>query len=105
MRGVSPIEQRGDDVFLTVRVQPRASREAVRIEPDGLIRVSVTAPPVEGAANDALVKYLAGILGVPRRAVAVRSGQKGRTKTVAISGAAADAVKAGLAAAENRQAG
>lgn len=97
MPGASPIEQRNDDVLLTVRVQPKSSRMAVRIEPDGLIRVSVTAPPAEGAANKALVEYLAGLFGLPKRAVAIHSGHKGRNKTVVLCGVTVEAVRTKLA--------
>ena len=69
-----------------VRVQPRASRNAVIREPDGRIRVALAAPPVEGAANKALTVFLAERLGVPKRAVTVVSGAKSREKTIAVAG-------------------
>lgn len=90
MYGASPIEQRDADVLLTVRVQPKASRKVVRIEPDGLVRVSVTAPPAEGAANKALVEFLSEIFDLPKRAIVLHSGLKGRNKTVVLAGISAD---------------
>ncbi len=72
--------------LLTVRIQPRASRNEVAALEDGGIRVRLTAPPVDGAANEALVRFLAGLLGVPRRDVEILSGQRARTKIVRISG-------------------
>lgn len=97
MHGESPIEQHGADVYLNVRVQPKASRRAIRIEPDGLIRVSVTAPPAEGAANKALVEFFADIFDLPKRAIGLRSGHKGRNKTVVLAGITVDAAKRKLA--------
>lgn len=73
-------------VRLRVRVQPRASRTEIVGEHDGALRIRVAAPPVDGAANDALVKFLAKRLGVAQSALTVASGGTGRTKLIAISG-------------------
>jgi uncharacterized protein (TIGR00251 family) len=86
-------EQNGEVVF-SVRVQPRAARDAVGGIWQGALRVRLTAPPVEGEANDALVRLLAERLNVPRSAVKLLSGQRGRTKRVAVRGASAAAVQA-----------
>ncbi len=83
----------GTDVLLRVRVQPRASREAVVGEAEGRLRVALTAPPVEGAANDALRRFLAGRLGVARSRVTLESGEKSREKTVRIAGLTETAVR------------
>lgn len=84
----------GGAVRFTVRVQPRASRSAV----DGLhgdaLKVRVTAPPVEGAANEAVVAVLAAALGVPRRMVRIVAGDAARTKVVEVDGVTAEAVRA-----------
>ncbi|MQC17891.1 MAG: DUF167 domain-containing protein [Chloroflexi bacterium] len=56
---------------ITVRITPRASRDEVVGERDGLVLVRVTAPPVEGAANEALVRVLAKALGLPRGDVGI----------------------------------
>jgi uncharacterized protein (TIGR00251 family) len=69
-----------------VRVQPRASRtELAGIHGDAL-RVRLTAPPVDGAANEALIRFLADRLDVPRAAVRLEAGAAGRSKLVAIEG-------------------
>lgn len=73
-------------VLLSVRAVPRASRNAVCVEQDGTIRVRLQAPPVEGKANDALARFLAGELGIPRRRVEIVAGEKGRNKRVLITG-------------------
>ena len=83
-------------VILRVRVQTRASRNALCIEPDGRIRVALTAPPLEGAANKALVAFMAKRLGVSKGAVKLVRGQKGREKTLAVRGTTGAAVRAKL---------
>jgi len=67
-------------------VQPRASRTEVAGVLGDQLRVRLTAPPVDGAANEALVRFLAERLGVPRSAVRVVSGETGRSKVVAVEG-------------------
>ncbi|MGE0593709.1 MAG: DUF167 domain-containing protein [Vicinamibacterales bacterium] len=71
---------------LTVRVTPRASRSEILGARDGALRVRLTAPPVEGAANEALVSLLSERLGLARRAISVISGERGRTKRVLVAG-------------------
>jgi uncharacterized protein (TIGR00251 family) len=74
----------GDRMTFTVRVMPRASASGLGGERAGALVVRVTAPPVDGRANDAVVALLAEAMGVPRRAVRVESGATGRTKVVSI---------------------
>jgi uncharacterized protein len=69
-----------------VRVQPRASRTEV-VGPHGdAVRIRLTAPPVDGAANEALIRFLAERLEVPRSAVRIEGGASSRSKVVAIDG-------------------
>lgn len=70
-----------------VRVVPRASRSAVAGEHDGALRVRVSAPPVEGAANLELTRTLARAFAVPVRAVEIMSGQTAKLKRVRVKGA------------------
>lgn len=80
------IEANADGIRIRVRVRPRAARtEMVGAHGDAL-KVRVAAPPVDGAANQALVRFLAGRLGVPRAAVTVASGQGSRTKVLRVTG-------------------
>ena len=88
--------ERDGGTSFKVRVAPRASREAVLGVHDGALKVSLTAPPVEGAANDALVRMLAKALGVPRRAISVLHGEHGRLKTVRVESVGAQAVRIAL---------
>ena len=78
-----------DGVRLLVSAAPRASRTEVAGVAEGRLRVRVAAPPVEGAANDELVRFLSRALGVPKSAVAVTAGAAGRRKTVLVRGVTA----------------
>lgn len=79
-------------VRFSVRLQPRSSRNEIGGVQNGALRVRVTAPPVEGSANDALVQLLADNLDVPRRDVTIISGAASRNKTVEVSGVEAERV-------------
>ncbi len=74
----------GADLVLQVLVQPRARREAFAGVVGDRLKVSLTAPPVEGAANAALCAFLAKQFGVPKRRVVLESGATGRRKRVRI---------------------
>jgi uncharacterized protein (TIGR00251 family) len=72
---------------LKIRVTPRAKRDEVyTILGDGTVKVRLTAPPVEGKANKALIKYFSGILEIPRSRIEILSGFKSRNKLVHIQG-------------------
>lgn len=73
-------------ITLRVRVQPRASRDALSGERDGALVVRLTAPPVEGAANEALARLLGKALGVAPSAVRVVRGAAARNKVVSVAG-------------------
>ncbi len=75
-----------ETVRLSVRLTPRASREEIAGFEGETLRVRVTAPPVEGRANRALVRLLAKRLGLPRGAVRVVTGQTSCSKVVAVDG-------------------
>jgi uncharacterized protein (TIGR00251 family) len=77
-------------------VIPRAPRTRVDGERGGAILVRLAAPPVDGAANDALVAFLADTLGLPRRDVTIVSGEKSRDKRVQIAGLDEAAARARL---------
>jgi len=84
---------------ISVRVIPRSSRnEIVEIQSDGTIKIRLTAPPVDGKANDALIGFLAEILEVPRSSVDIISGLTGHAKLVSIIGRSADEVSQRLIA-------
>jgi uncharacterized protein (TIGR00251 family) len=83
---------------LHVRVTPRAGRDALAGWQDGVLRVRLAAPPVEGQANDALVRFLAKTLGVSQRDVRLVSGQGARAKRLAVSGVSVEIARVRLAA-------
>lgn len=84
------IRRRGERITFAVRVLPRSSRAAVDGERDGALVVRVTAPPVDGAANEAVVAALADALDVPARELRIERGGAARQKIVsAPAGAAA----------------
>lgn len=86
-----------DGLTLRVRVQPRASREGLGGEREGALVVRLAAPPVEGAANEALTRLLGRTLGVPPSAVRVVSGASRRSKVVGVAGLSAAEAMARLA--------
>ena len=69
--------------LLFVRVQPRASKNRVYGLHDGALKIAVTAPPVEGKANDCIIAYLAKLFKVPKKDLCIKSGSKSKIKTVA----------------------
>jgi uncharacterized protein len=80
-------------------VQPRASRNEIVGWQDATLRLRITAPPVDGAANTAVVALLARALGVPPSSVRVVRGRRGRDKLVSIAGLADADVRHRIAAA------
>lgn len=96
MSTLPAIHARGTAVRLDVRVTPRASKSAVDGVRDGRLVVKVTAPPVDAAANDAVVALLADVLNVPKRTISIVLGATGRNKTIEVSGVAVEAIRARL---------
>ena len=89
-------------VRFTIHVQPRASRTEVAGIHGSALKVRLHAPPVDGAANDELVKFFASELGIAKRAVTIISGHSSRGKTVHLEGVSAASVQALAAGAERR---
>ncbi len=88
MNDLDRLKLTGSDgaVRLAIRVVPRADRNALDgLTETGALRVRLTAPPVEGAANAALVAFLSEMIGVPKRSIALVRGARGRNKVVAIA--------------------
>ena len=85
-----------DGAFLKIRVQPRAGRTEV-VGPHGsALKIRLAAPPVDGAANTALVAFLAKRLGRPKASVEIRRGHKGRIKSVWVQGLDEQTARAAL---------
>ena len=83
-------------VILSVRVVPRARKTEIDGVRGEALLVRLAAPPVDGAANAALVDVLADALGVPRSAIEILSGDRGRHKRVAIAGVSPELVRTRL---------
>jgi len=81
---------------LAIRLTPRANRDAIVGEREGTLLVRVTAPPVDGAANEALIRLLAKQLHLAKGSVRIVSGGTSRTKSVEIEGLDAAEVRARL---------
>lgn len=81
-----PVRHRGKDLILDLYVQPRAARDEVAGLHGDRIKVRLAAAPVENKANAALVEFLAGEFGAPKKAVEITAGHSGRRKTVVVYG-------------------
>lgn len=77
---------------LSVTVVPHPSTTTFELTPDESLRVRVAAPPVEGAANAALLRFLAAALGIPRSRLSIVTGQSSLRKRIAVAGIAPDAL-------------
>lgn len=75
---------RGEELALSIRLQPRAARDEVMGAQGDRLKVRVSAPPVEGAANERLMRLLAREFGVPRSRISLLAGARGRDKRVAV---------------------
>ena len=81
---MSFFEERDDCIVLTVRVVPRASKDAIHGLLGDALKVRIQAPPVEGKANAYLVKFLSKQWNIPRRDIEILSGETGRNKRLRI---------------------
>ena len=86
------ISERNGRLRFDVRVQPRASKDEIAGIREGVLRIRLRAPPVDGAANDALISFLADRLGLSRSQVQVVSGLGSRSKVVEVDAKARPAL-------------
>ena len=91
------VRAEGDAVLLAVRVKPRSARAALQGERAGRLLVQVTAPPLDGRANEAVCRLIARTMGVAAGRVSVAVGQRGRDKVVRIERIAVEEVTERLA--------
>jgi uncharacterized protein (TIGR00251 family) len=87
------VHEHAGAVSFDILVQPRASRGKLGPVHDGRLKVAVTAPPVDGEANAAVIALLAKLLGVARNAVEIAAGHTGRRKTVRVHGVTRAAIE------------
>jgi uncharacterized protein (TIGR00251 family) len=90
------LQQNGADVLLPVAVQPRASRNAVAGLHGTALKLRLTAPPVEGAANEACLRFLADLLGLSRARLSIVRGIKARQKLIRIADMSIEALRTRL---------
>lgn len=94
-----PVREGDKGSTFAVRVQPRASRNAIVGEMGDALKIALSAPPVEGKANEACIEFVANLLKVPRSSVTIASGETSRNKVVRIAGMRASEVEQRLRAA------
>jgi hypothetical protein len=87
------IREQDGAISFEVRVAPRASRNRVLGVQEGALKVALTAPPVDGAANEALKKLLSKALGVSKSNVEILRGDRGRIKVLRVHGVSAADVR------------
>ena len=83
---INPIMAESEQAKIVVRVQPNAKQNQLVGFKEGVLHIRITAPPVDGKANDALIKFLSGCLGVSKSRLSIEKGMTGRIKTIAIRG-------------------
>lgn len=92
------IEIRREEGWISILVQviPRASRNAIQGEAGGLLRIAIKAPPVDQAANEELIRFLADRLGIRRRQITILAGHQQRRKRIALEGVGEEVVRSAL---------
>jgi len=90
------VRQAGDAASFRVHVQPKSSHEGIVGEADGILKLRVTAPPVEGRANEACLSLLAKALDLPISRLRIAAGQHARLKTIRVAATSAQIIRATL---------
>ncbi len=88
-----PLRESGGGVTFAVKVHPRAKKNAISGEVGDALKLSVTAPPIDGKANQACIEFFAKLLKVPRSSVTIASGQTGRNKLIRVAGLSIEEVR------------
>lgn len=86
MAGPRKETRSNEECTISVRITPRSSKMSVRQNDDGVFVIHLTAPPVEGAANNQLVRFLANALRMPKTSLEIVSGVASRNKRIRITG-------------------
>ncbi len=81
-----PIRDTAQGATFIVKVHPRAKKNAITGDVGDALKVALTAPPVEGKANEACIRFLAEVLDVPRSSVTIAAGETGRQKVIRVQG-------------------
>jgi len=88
-----PVHETPLGVTFAVKVHPRARKSAITGELGDALKVSITAPPIDGKANEACIEFFANLLKVSRASVSIAAGQSSRSKIVRVSGVTAQQVR------------
>jgi len=80
-------------VTFSIRVQPRARKNAIVGELGDALKLALTAPPVEGRANEACIEFLAEFLKVPRSSITIAAGETSRNKVIRVAGMSANELR------------
>jgi uncharacterized protein len=88
-----PIHDTPVGATFAVRVHPRAKKDAITGELGDALKLALTAPPLNGRANEACIDFFANLLDVPRSSVTIASGETSRNKVIRVAGIAADEVR------------
>lgn len=88
-----PISETATGVTFPVKVHPRAKKAAITGELGDALKVSLTAPPIEGRANDACIEFFSRLLKVPRSSITIASGAGSRNKVIRVTGVTAQYVR------------
>jgi len=88
-----PIHDTSAGVTFAVKVQPRAKKNAITGELGDALKLALTAPPIEGRANEACIDFFAKLLNVPRSSVTIASGANSRNKAIRVAGLSAEEVR------------
>jgi hypothetical protein len=94
------LRQAGDDVVLTLHIQPGAKKTEVAGQHGEALKIRLAAPPVDGRANDCLIAFLAECLGLAKARLELVSGASSRAKRIRVSATDADTVRRALSADE-----
>ncbi|MHB8217902.1 MAG: DUF167 domain-containing protein [Candidatus Sulfotelmatobacter sp.] len=88
-----PIHDSSEGVTFAVKVHPRAKKNAITGELGDALRVCLTAPPIDGKANQACIEFFAKLLKLPRSSVTIASGHSNRRKVIRVAGLSAEEVR------------
>ncbi|MGB7554781.1 MAG: DUF167 domain-containing protein [Candidatus Korobacteraceae bacterium] len=91
-----PVRDTPSGATFHVKVHPRAKKNAITGEVGDALKLALTAPPVEGRANQACIEFLAEVLNVPRSSVTIAAGESSRNKVICVRGLSAAQVEAKL---------
>lgn len=88
-----PIRDTPAGLTFAVKVHPRARKNAITGEVGDALKLALTAPPVDGRANQACIEFFANLLDVPRSSITIASGEASRNKIIRVTGRSADEIR------------